>query len=461
MENIIFLNRKREADLITKLKKDNFFIVVKGRRRIGKTTFLRKFLPKGVYLFIWPNKSLGWVMENICTEHSFPKFKNFKDLLAYLLEQKKIVILDEFQNFLNVDKSVYGEIQKVIDERKARKEFYKIAVAGSSYSLMNKVFNDVASPLYGRRTAEIVLDRLPVKDLFLALNTSMEKFVKFWAVFEGVPYYYELIDLKSSPEENFKKLILGKEAQLQDEGKVVLSVEFGRDSKTYMTVLSSIAEGKTKLNEIASMFENKTNEVGKYLDILRNEFKLVRRVTPLLADPQKSKEGHYEVIDNFLDFWFCFVDKKKSYLEQERFEEVESFFGNNFNSFVGRKFEKFILSLVKSEILKLGFKVEKAGRQWGSLYSTSKNKNQYEIDLCGVNEKSKKILFGECKWEEKADAEKLLKELKEKARSVVWNNTRRKEYYCIFARSFKAKKLKEKNLYLFDLGDLEKILKWG
>ena len=364
MENIKFIGRHEELEKIRNIK-GNFFLIIKGRRRIGKTLFLRKAFPEAVYLFIWPDKSLDWICQEICIENNLPSFSKFKDIIEYLLDKEKIIILDEFQNFLNIDKSVYGELQKIIDERKLKNKFCKISVAGSSYSLMNKVFNDSASPLYGRRTNEIVLGNLKTSDLIKELKISFEEFIKLWAVFEGIPYYYELIDIKKSAEDNIISLIVSKNSQLIDEGKAILSVEFGKDSKTYNTVLSAISEGKTKINEISTFFDNKKNEVVKYLDILRNDFNLVRKMTPLTDNPIKSKEGRYEIIDNFLSFWFLFIDKQRGLIEQDRLKEVENNFKKNFNNYLGRKFEKFILELLKQERFLELKSFEKFGNQWG------------------------------------------------------------------------------------------------
>src|SRR3989344_7163047 len=209
MENIKFIGREEEIKRIKDIK-GNFFLVVRGRRRIGKTMLLRRVFPDGAYIFIWPDKSMDWICQEVCKENNLPSFKNFKDIIEHILDKEKIIILDEFQNFLNIDKSVYGEIQKIVDERKMSKKFCKISVAGSSYSLMNKVFSDFASPLYGRRTHEITLTNLEIKDLFNEIKLPIEEFIKLWAVFEGVPYYYELINKKKLSENNIIVLIVSK-----------------------------------------------------------------------------------------------------------------------------------------------------------------------------------------------------------------------------------------------------------
>src|SRR3989344_3735263 len=458
MENIQFIGRTKELKEIKNLKV-NFFLVVKGRRRIGKTLLLRKAFPNAVYIFIWPDKSLDWICQEICKENNLPEFKNLIDILQYLLDKNRTIILDEFQNFLNIDKSIYGEIQKIIDDRKINNKFLKIAVAGSSYSLMNKVFNDSASPLYGRRTNEILLQNLSIEDLYNAMGFSIEELIKLWSVFEGVPYYYELIDKKVSSIENIKKLILSKSSQLGEEGKVILSVEFGKDSKTYNTILSAISQGKTKLNEIVSLFGNKKNEVVKYLDILRNDFNLVRKITPITENPDKSREGKYEIIDNFLSFWFLAIDKQRSLLEQERFKEVEEYFDNNFNAYLGRKFEKLIIFLIKNNLLLKNHNFDKIGNQWGKFDGES-GKNSYEIDVLGLNENKKEALFGECKWRDLVDAEDILKGLIKKAEYVSWNKDNRKDSFIIFAKTFKKKieNFQGRKVECVDLKDIQKAL---
>jgi len=454
MINIQFIGREEEIANLRELVEGNFFLIVRGRRRIGKTSLLRKVFGQAVYIFVWPDKSIDWILEQISEEYRFPRFKNFGSLLEYLFEQNKMVIVDEFQNFLNVDKSIYGEVQEIIDRRKQEGKAFRLAIAGSSYSLINKVFYGSASPLYGRKTNEINLGNLDIQSLFKEMEVSLEEFIELWSVFEGVPYYYELIELKKTACDNIFDLILSQNSQLKDEGKSILSVEFGKDSKTYNTVLTAISEGKTKLNEIASLFNNKKNEAVKYIDMLRKDFNLVRKLTPLTENPAKSRIGKYEINDNFLSFWFYFYDKNRFYIEQERFDEIRDFFNNQFNSFVGKKFEKFVIQLFKTKKILPEFGFNRVGNQWGKCEGGT-----YEIDIAAINVKDE-ILFGECKWRENVNALEILNELEKKAKYVLWNKAKRKEIFAVFAKSFskKAKEFEGRKVYCFDLKDLKKAL---
>src|SRR3989344_2764362 len=114
----IFINREKELAKLKEMKNKRFFLVVSGRRRIGKTALLKKAFPDAYYLFIWPNKSINWLIQELAKENNIPEFRSFKDLLSYMLDQNKNLIIDEFQNISGIDKSVYGEIQKIIDDRK-------------------------------------------------------------------------------------------------------------------------------------------------------------------------------------------------------------------------------------------------------------------------------------------------------------------------------------------------------
>lgn len=444
MQYIQFMGRSKELNYLKNLK-DNFFLVVKGRRRIGKTTLLRKAFSDAVYIFIWPDKSIDWIVNEICIELKIPSFKKFTDIITYLLDQNKIVIIDEFQNLNNVDKTIYGELQKLIDQRKFEKKTLKIAVAGSSYSLMNKVFNDVASPLYGRRTHELTLDHLDSLELYKELKIDLEEFIILWSVFEGVPYYFEFLDKKQTAKNNIKNLLLKEHSPLSNEGLAIISVEFGRDSKVYMTLLSGISDGKTKLNELSSLFDNKKSVVVKYLDVLRNQFGLVTKITPITEKSQNSRNGRYILEDNFLSFWFKFYDKKKYLIEQKRYAELENFFEENFSTYIGFKFEKLLLEFIKKGLFEEFKKYKILGKDW---------KQNFEIDILGISDT---YLIGECKWQKNVNVNSILEKLNQIYETHYFDKS---VEFVLFAKSFESKitSFNGRKVYCFDLQDITKLI---
>ena len=455
MEYIQFINRKNEISFLKNLQND-YFIVIMGRRRIGKTRLLKEVFPEDLFLFVWPDRSLEWIMENWSLENGLPQFRRIDDFLTYILD-KGLVIFDEFQNFNKIDKSIFGSLQKLIDERKYSGKKTQLIVAGSSYSVLNQIFQNSKSALFNRKTHVIQLEHLPFIDLKKSLSIPLENLIQYWAVFEGVPYYYEIIDTNEAPVEEIKKHFFGQTSIFDREGDFILAMEFGTDSKVYKTILSVIANGKTNQNEIASYFEGKKTTVTKYLDILRKEFNIVKRLTPALSNPAKSRAGHYEIRDNFLSFWFKFIDSKKSLLEQNRYNEMQSYFEEHFNQYVGKKFEQLTLELTRNGLFG---HFDIVNSQWGKIPGKKSSENQYEIDVLAWNKKEQKILLIECKWSDlnQKDCQRIFKKLESLSPIITDKISVKSTDIKILAKSFSFKISDENKEKLIDIKALEKLL---
>jgi len=462
-----FYNREREIELLKKIieGKGTRIVVVKGLRRIGKTrTILEVLKKKYAYIFVPKDKSTSIFLEEMSEDLKIPLFRRLRDFLIYLFDKYEFVFFDEFQNFYYMDKSVYSDLQKLIDKFKRENKNICIFFAGSSYSLINKIFTEYSKALYGRRDIEITLDELPVKSVFEILEDlgikNIEEKVMIYSMFGGIPKFYEIIESASFKtfKEIIKLLFENNFRTLLDEGNTILKSEFGGEYKTYYTILEAISFGKTRLNEIASVFDNNINAANRYLAILRKDYNLIARIEPLIK--QKQKEGIYAIKNIFFMFWFRFIKRCEALYEQGRVNEIIEIFKNNFNSYVGKIFERIWYELILEGHAKLPFPFTKIGRQWGKVADKPKGENSYEIDIVALNEKTKEILFGECKWQNKVNALKIAKELAEKSRYVPWHNGERKETFAIFAKSF-TKRIEEfegRKVYCYDLKDLKKFL---
>ncbi len=122
--NIKFYDRREELSLLSKLtsSKGLKFIVIYGRRRIGKTRLVQEFLANKEYsyVFVPKDKTVDLFLDELSSSENIPKFTGIHDLLRFLLETKKYIFFDEFQNFYYMDKSIYSDFQKLIDEYKPK-----------------------------------------------------------------------------------------------------------------------------------------------------------------------------------------------------------------------------------------------------------------------------------------------------------------------------------------------------
>lgn len=459
-----FYNRQQELDLLKRVieAKGTRFIIVKGIRRVGKTRLILESLKnkKALYIFIPKDETVSGFLEYLSEDLNIPKFNTIHDFLKYVFEKYDYLFFDEFQNFYYMKKAAYSYLQKIFDEYKRKNLLLCLFVSGSSYSLMRKIFSDYSKALYGRKDLEISLGELDIKAIWQILDhlkiKDIEDRIKFWAIFGGIPKYYELIEiLKPTSFDEFVRLVfLDNYKSILDEGKSILISEFGGEHKSYYSVLEAISEGKTKISEIATKFNNDINSANRYVGLIKEEYNLITRIKPIIG-----KKGSYQLKNNFFSFWFSFIKRYEAYYEQGKIIAIFDFFKKNFSSYMGKLFEKFCFEFIK-EHPSLFFPFTKLSKQWGKIHKAPKDKNQYEIDICAINEKTKEILFGECKWEDKVNVSKVLFELKEKAKYVQWNNDKREEYYVIFAKSFKDRRIKlPENMFLFDLRDLEKVFK--
>ncbi|HIQ49587.1 MAG TPA: ATP-binding protein [Nanoarchaeota archaeon] len=448
-----FINREKELEILKDLwKLDNAFVIIYGRRRVGKTRLIEEFLKdkQGVsYTAEDVNKKIQIMEFKECLAEflndNFLKrieLNSWSELFSYLertldLNKKFYIWIDEFSFLIKNDPSLPSVLQKFIDKVLRKSKIFFI-VSGSLFGIIKEKVLSHSSPLYGRRTKDILLQPLQFTHAIKFLKFNFLDSLKTYMTIGGIPEYL----LVASRYNNFSKFIakefFEKNGYFYREPFFLLSREF-KEIKTYFSILNAISYGKITPTEIANFVGLKTREIYPYLELLIS-FGFVERITPLLG---KTTGGIYVIKDVFFDFWFNFVYKNRSCIERGIYKPEKT----ELNSFFGKRFEYFIL-----ENFHLFFPFTKIGKWW------HKDK---EIDIVALNEQTKEILFCECKWQSKVNAKKICKELAEKAQYVQWYNEQRKEYFAIFAKSFSKKitEFKGRKVYCFDLKDLERIVK--
>lgn len=452
---IRFINREDELRILKEdYSRENAFIVVYGRRRIGKTRLIEEFLKdqSGVkYTAEDINKKIqikefksilsNYLKDEFLQKQDIEEWPVLFSYLTRILENKKMYLwIDEFSYLIKNDPSLTSVLQKFIDSFLRRSNIFFI-VSGSLFGLMSEKVLSSSSPLYGRRTRSLLIAPLKQEHIDKFLKMDFEDSFKTGLSIGGIPEYL----IVASPYPTYEKYIenefLKREGYFYREPYFLLSREF-KEIKRYFSILNAIAYGNTKPSNIANFVGMDAREIYPYLDLLIN-YGFINRETSILGD---KKRGIYLIKDSFFDFWFNIVHRNREDIEKDNSKlnsnEVASFLGKRFQIFVDNRFNLFFNQK----------EFPKYGRWW------YKDK---EIDVLALNEKTKEVLLCECKWQEKVDAEKIIQGLKEKTEYIPWNNENRKESFAVFAKSFK-KKVKEfegKKVHCFDLKDIEKILK--
>lgn len=440
---IRFIDREKEMGKLLEIaeSKKAELVLLYGRRRVGKSTILTEFSKKtgALYLLADVSKTILNILAKQTAEE-FVRFSTWEDFFEFLYKSKhKIIIIDEFQYLYHVNKAWPSMMQRWWEKLKDTDK--KIILSGSMISTIYRIAKGYGSALYGRKTVEIEIFPLRFGQITEFLpEYSIEDDIRAYALAGGVPRYLEEFDSKLSIEENIKRKILDKTSFLYNEPMNLLFEEF-RDPAPYVAILSAVAYGNTKFAEISQACGIGSHKLPKYLIVLER-VKIIEKDIPITERKAKSKITRYRIKDNFYRFWFTYVFTNKSMIELGLEKEVFEKIMTDFNAYVGKCFEDICMEMLVSS---RRFPLTKIGRWW------HKDK---EIDIVGLNDETKEILFAECKWQENVDALKVIKELKEKAVHVEWNNGTRREYYAVFAKSFKER-ISEEGVVLFDLKEME------
>ncbi|MCP4151552.1 MAG: ATP-binding protein, partial [bacterium] len=366
-------------------------------------------------------------------------FEVFKDAIT---TERKILVIDEFQYLGKVDKAFPSLFQGVW-ENLLQNENIMVILCGSLIRMMESQTLNYSSPLYGRRTGQIKLKQIDFLDypgFFSGANKpnsrtspsksgfSEEELIETFAVTGGVPKYIEVFNSGLPLMDSIKRNILNKQSFLYEEPIFLLEKEVS-EIGSYFSIIKAIAHGNHKLSKIATLLGVKQSSLTRYLQTLM-ELDLIRREIPVTeTDPSKSKQGLYYITDNFIEFWFKFIYPFRSYLEMDDsdfvMKKIEKNFIDNHAAFV---FERVCLRKmwVLNKSKELPFRFDRVGRWW--------DKNT-EIDIVGVNEETREIILGECKYTEAQIDVNLFFRLQEKGKAVSWNRDQRKEYYILFSKT--------------------------
>jgi uncharacterized protein len=395
-----FYNREKELQNLKNIQISSFesskMTVIVGRRRIGKTKLIKEAYKEKVYLFVSKkNETLLCaefvdIIEATLEVKVFGEFKSFKNLFEYLMNLSITtpftLVIDEFQEFLQINSSVYSDMQNIWDEYKDKSKM-NLILSGSIYLLMKKIFEDKKEPLFGRANNKIHLKSFTVDTLKKILEENYpiyenKDLLSFYIFTGGVAKYVEIfVEKKAFTFEQQLDIIFDDFSLFLEEGKNLLIEEFGKEYTTYFSILSLIASSKTARTEIESVLGK---NIGGYLEKLENDYTLIRKIKPIFAK-DGSRTVKYEIIDNYFNFWFRFIYKYRSAIEIENYEFVKDIVKRDFSVYSGRFLEKYF-----SEKIKLEKQYSKIGTYW-------EKANLNEIDIIAINELDKKAFICEVK----------------------------------------------------------------
>lgn len=409
----MFIGRQRELAQLNKLYSSNKFefAVIYGRRRVGKTALINKFMQDkaGIY-FMGVESNALQNLENISTNimeyatgiKANTSFKSFQDALEYVFElakeQRLILAIDEYPYVARTSRSLASTLQMLIDKYKDSSKLMLI-ICGSSMSYIEDHVLAYKAPLYGRRTAQVKIQPFTFAEVCETLPAvKSENLALVFGMLGGTPQYILQYDQKQSTKENIKRLFLDTSSILFEEPDNLLKQEV-REPYLYNAVITAIATGASRLSEIASKVGEDNSVCAGYLKNLL-ALGIVRRETPY--GEKISRKSIYSIDDNMFRFWYRFIPHNLSLIargaQDVAYQRIEPYFSD----YMGKIFEQICQEYLWQQLLNGDSPVNFAelGRWWGNDKALRK---QTEIDIMAEQDKDM-ALFGECKWtNEKVD----------------------------------------------------------
>jgi AAA+ ATPase superfamily predicted ATPase len=403
-----FLNRTSELTLLRQRLGDSRaeFLVVYGRRRVGKTELLAH-LASEVRSFYFeatdtvPAQQLRDLTDELARV-SGDELLQVQPLTSweaaltaiarYVGDRRTLVVLDEFQLLAAQSPDLETTLSRWW-RRTGRDLPIVLVLAGSEISFFeDKV---LAGSLYGRRTGQLKLEPFTARDsaLFHPRYSDDDK-VRAYSVCGGIPYYLERFNDDRPLAEHLLVEVFERTGLLHDEAELMLRQSIA-DPANYIAVLRSIAHGFNRNNEIVQRTDLAPAHVTKILTTLER-LGLAAVLRPVTAS-RRGKKTTYEITDQFLRFHYRFVESARSQL---RTTTLATAYLNDhvlpdLDHHASRSWEQ----ICQQYVLHREDPVLAVGRWWGQVpVGAGPRSEEREVDVVGVDGNRNPVVLGMCKW---------------------------------------------------------------
>lgn len=409
----MFYCRNEELRKLSKRYDNGNFecIVIYGRRRVGKTTIINEFCKEKPTIFFSAllertakdnlktlSRAIYAYKEPEAAEApEYSSFDSALDEITRLAAKERIVfVIDEYPYLANSYPSISSRLQHLIDHAWKDSKLFLI-LCGSSMSFMENQVLGYQSPLYGRRTGQFKIEPLTYKETAV-FHPELDHVTNalVYGITGGIPHYINKLnvqgDLRNALIENF----FDRSAYLFEEPANLLKQEL-REPAVYNSIITAIAEGASRMNEICTKSGIDSGPCSKYLSVLMN-LGIVKKETPMTEKP--GKKTIYSISDPFFRFWYRFVPNNMMPIASGRMEKIyDKAVYAYLNDYMGLIFEKMCSDYLLYYADDPGFQLIDIGQWWGT---DSIAKKQVQIDLVGSTDNRNEYLIGSCKFRNEA-----------------------------------------------------------
>ena len=401
-------------------------VVVYGRRRLGKSTLIKRVLSDSDVYFLADRSEgqhqrtlLAKVIAQVFSDFdklTYPDWESMFRAVNYRADKRFTLCLDEFPYLVEQSPELPSVLQKIVDEKQLK---YNLVLCGSSQNMMYGLFLDSTAPLYGR--ADEIMRLAPIRLPYIqeALGLDATAAIEEYSVWGGVPRYWELRESRSSLDDAMWHNILSGNGALFEE-PIKLFQDDVKDIVKTSTIMSYIGTGANRLSEIAGRCDEPATNLSRPLKKLI-DLGFLEKDIPFGIDEKNAKKSLYKIADPFMAFYYQFVVPNRSFIELNRRLPIDQALNTHFSEYVSMQWEKMCRDAVTGNLVN-GVVYGKAKRWWGSVLNEAKKAEQVEFDVVAESIDKKYLLVGECKWTTQENGKQLTAELLRKAKLLPFAN---------------------------------------
>lgn len=408
-----FKGRLTELALLDSLweSQNASLLILYGRRRVGKTRLLTHWLGDDEYA----RRGIYWVAEPSSALHQLRSFSQviynfshpdapaprnftyadweqaFEEVARLAQDEKLVLFIDEVTYLIDVDITIVGTLQKAWDHILKQSQVM-LALSGSQQGLMEKELLSYKAPLYGRATIHIDLQPLPfgaIGEFFP--NYSLTELVSIYAIFGGIPAYWERFDQESTLIHNIQLQLLTPNTLMQEEPRLLLQ-DFITDTHNYVGIMQAIAQGAQTQRDISNHTGLSQGHISKYLSVLRDTG-FVERQVPVTEVAEKSRRGRYFITDPYLRFYYRFLSTRQTQMALGAPQQALAYIEENLPEFIEVYTWRELCQgwLIGASSHGVVAPLETVGGAWSRKFS---------VDVAGINRQAKHLVLGICVWKD-------------------------------------------------------------
>lgn len=472
-----FVGRSRELEVLDSLwaSPKAMLLILYGRRRVGKTRllthWLRRYPGQGLYWVAEPTSSLSQLRSfsqaimsfmdpgaDIPPEFTYASWELALRQLARHAQEKRVALfIDEVTYLIDVDPEFVGMLQKIWDHWLSDTNLM-LVLSGSQMGIMRRHLLDYQAPLYGRATAQMQLQPLPygaTADFFPDYSAADR--VALYAMWGGVPAYWERLNAGLSVMENLRQIILPAHSWMVDEARILLS-DFITDMHNYVGILRAIADGRQTMGEISKRTGLASGKASFYLSVLRDTGFVTREVPVSHRDREDSRSGRYVVIDPYLRFFYRFISANQSRLALGQLQPLLEQIGDDLPRFIEintwqELARDWLLLAAAHDAVPVA--VDEVGSEWSGGQS---------MDVVGFSAGGNALVMGDCLWTDTPPGPEAVESLLRRATHALPRKDEDGDptpvYFVAFSRAPWSADARDKAAQLLDAAALKNKKRW-